>query len=92
MKERRRIVRVSARSVAAYEEPVFVVKARGKFFLTLGVLEFDPEHEGITPEQRRTIREMEKLFEKEDCVDAVLVKRASHFHGANTGPEDDDPE
>lgn len=85
MNDRRRIVRVSANSERAFEEPAFLIRSGGKLFLTVAVLEYDPEHKDITAEQKRAIAEMETLFDKDGCDKAVPVK-AMAFRGANTGP------
>lgn len=83
----RRIVRISANSERAFEEPAFLIRFRGKMFLTVAVLEYDPEYKEITDAQRRAIKEMETLFEKDECVEAVPVKKTMAFRGANTGPD-----
>ena len=86
MNDGRRIVRLSANSERAFEEPAFLIRSGGKLFLTVAVLEYDPKYKGITDEQKRAIAEMETLFDKGECEKAVPVK-AMAFRGANTGPD-----
>lgn len=54
----RNTVRVGSKSRAALESPRFLIEKDGKLYLSLAVLEYDPEHPGVTSEQKES---MERL-------------------------------
>lgn len=48
---------------AAQSSPTFVIEHEGRFYVTLAVLEYDPKAADITPEQKRGVAQMQKMFE-----------------------------
>lgn len=71
MADKRRTVSVSRQSMTAIEEPRFLVEADGKLYLTLAVLEYDPEHPKISKEQAAIIRELHGHLQKGEKARAV---------------------
>ena len=57
--------------ISALEEPRFLLEVDGKLYLTMAVLEYDPEHEGITHEQRHAIAELQDFMGEAEGVRAV---------------------
>ena len=70
--------------------PNFLIEHKGKFYLTLAVLEYDPEHPDKTQEHHDGIGLIRDLHEKhcKECSStACEVSLFSALRGLNTSPD-----
>lgn len=76
---------------SAYAEPVFCIQHEGRYYLTLAVLEYDPNQPDMTPEQRKGVEQIEQLYQGTPQTESMMgVVRIPPFDGAlamNTGPQ-----
>lgn len=56
------IVQVT-RQTSAYSRPNFVIEKDGRLYVTLALLEYDPQASDLTAEQKRGVKQMQKMFE-----------------------------
>jgi hypothetical protein len=62
---------VSRDGIRALEEPRFLIEADGKLYLTVAVLEYDPNHPELKDEHRQTIGDLQGEIETGEPVRAV---------------------
>jgi hypothetical protein len=99
MASRRAMVTVCRQGVSAYEEPRVLFEAGGKLYLSVAVIEYDPEHPQLTEAQRESISQLhEHLYSGGEKVHAVHVALAEFGGGIITanmvgpGPGQGDPD
>ena len=59
----RRTVRVSSESTEAYADPKFVLEFDGKIYVTVGVLEYDPNDGTDDPDKTSELRELQAMLD-----------------------------
>lgn len=88
METEQEIVHVTQR-MPALSSPSFIVERGGRFYVTLAVLEYDPDA-AVTPEQKRGVEQIRDMFEaaqKEGGLRAGHLQRSLRGIGPmNTGP------
>ena len=67
-------------------DPAFVIEYGGKLYLTLGVLEYDPEQGDLTDEQKRTIEKLKGHLGKGGGGRAAPVYEWHMYAGGITRP------
>jgi hypothetical protein len=98
MAGRRPTVIVSRDGIRALEEPRFLIEADGKLYLTVAVLEYDPNHPELKDEHRQSIGELQNQLETGEKVRAVKYGPgrisasiiASNMVGPGPGDDDGD--
>jgi hypothetical protein len=78
------MVTVCREGVAAYEEPRVLFAANGKLYLSVAVIEYDPEHPQLTDAQRESIVQLQSHLDEGDKVHAVHVNLAAFGGGIIT--------
>jgi hypothetical protein len=68
---KRSTVIVSRDGIRALEEPRFLIEADGKLYLTMAVLEYDPNHPELKDEHRQAIGELHHHLQTGEKVPAV---------------------
>ena len=85
----RRVVKV-ATPTEALCDPTFVIKFENKYYTTLALWEYDPHAPNLTPEQRRDVGEVERLYGEErdrgNAHEAVKVGASRHCYFTSTDP------
>jgi hypothetical protein len=71
MAGKRPTVIVSRDGISALDEPRFLIEADGKLYLTVAVLEYDPNHPDLKDEHRQTIGDLQAQLESGEQVRAV---------------------
>ena len=88
-KTERCVVNVSTQTEALCE-PTFIIKVQGKYYGTLAVWEYDPDAPDLTPEQRRDIEELARVYGEErargEVYEAVKLRRSVICHFGSTNP------
>ena len=83
------IVHVKVPDRAASSSPNFIIEHDGRFYVTVGVLEYDPATKGLTDEQKRGIEDVRKMFnsgQKEYPAQASRLSLNGDFIAHNTEP------
>ena len=57
------IVHVKVPDRAASSSPNFIIEHDGRYYVTVGVLEYNPAAKGLTDEQKRGIEDVRKMFD-----------------------------
>jgi hypothetical protein len=89
MASKRPTVTVSRHAITAFEEPRFLIEWEGKYYLTVAVLEYDPQHPELTEAQRDVMGDLEQTLGTTPTVRAtsVVTAKLTEWSGANTvGP------
>ena len=73
MAEKRRTVVVSRDGIRALEEPRFLIHADGKLYLTVAVLEYDPNHPELKEEHKATIADLHQQLQAAPPVQAARM-------------------
>jgi hypothetical protein len=68
----RQTVTVSLESIEAYAEPQFVLEYDGKVYVTVGVVEFDP-NEDMDDDERSDLAELQAMLEGERMVSGTVM-------------------
>ena len=85
MASKRGMVTVCREGISAYEEPRVLFEAGGKLYLSVAVIEYDPEHPQLTEAQRESISQLhEHLYSGGETVHAVHVNLAAFGGGIIT--------
>lgn len=63
MTSARKTVVVSSDSIVGYAEPKMVLELDGKIYVTLGVLEYDPNKEGMHDDERADLAELQAMLD-----------------------------
>ncbi len=83
------IVQVT-RQTFAYSRPNFVIEQDGRLYVTLALLEYDPKASNLSAEQKRGIKQMQKIFEgahRQGSLRAAQLEDNSEELGPlNSGP------
>lgn len=80
---------------AALSTPTFVIEHEGRFYVTLALIEYDPNATDITPEQKRGVAQVQKMFEaahKQKGLRAARLQTGWTKEGpVNSGPINSGP-
>lgn len=81
-------VYVARSAHAAASEPNFVIEHKGRFYVTVAVLEYDPHADDMTREQKRGIEQVRDLFEhgRRYATAAVPLEQTWEWTCQSTGP------
>lgn len=74
---------------AAATSPNFVIEDDGRYYIAVAVLEYDPDAENITEEERRGVDQVRQLFEtsvREAPVGASRLNERYNYSMQNTRP------
>lgn len=69
----RRIVSVSSDSIEAYAEPQFVLEFDGKIYVTLALVEYDPNDAEMAEDERSDLSELQSMLEGDRIVSGTIV-------------------
>ena len=69
----RRTVMVSLESVEAYGEPQFVLEFDGKIYVSLAVIEFDPNDPDMDEDDRADLAELQDVLSGDRPVSGAVV-------------------
>ena len=85
---KRGIVHICTGSYGGIQEPAFLIERDGKFYMTLAVQEFDPEHESVRddPDGRKAIifKEMRNLMDRGQPLRSMPMPDGMGVSYANT--------
>ena len=84
MASKRGMVTVCREGISAYEEPRVLFESGGKLYLSVAVIEYDPEHPQLTEEQRESIVQLQTHLDEGTKVHAVHVDLAAFGGGIVT--------
>lgn len=71
----RRTVSVSFDSVEAFAEPQFVVEHDGKIYVTVGVIEYDPNDREMDDDEKSDLAELQEMLRGRRDVTGTTVGR-----------------
>lgn len=57
-----------ARQTEALTSPSFIIEQNGRFYVTVAVLEYDPNAADMTDEQKRGVEQIKEMFEASQGV------------------------
>lgn len=86
----RQTVTVSLDSVEAYAEPQFVLEFDGKIYVTVGVIEFDPDDSDMDDDEKADFAELQGMLAGGRPVSGTVVgapQEASAMAQSQTGDE-----
>jgi hypothetical protein len=87
--ENNEIVQVTSQR-PAFASPNFVIEKDGRLYVTLALIEYDPKASGLSAEQKRGVKQMQKLFDeanrKGSLRAAQLDAEFSRTGPINSGP------
>ena len=72
----RRTVMVSLESVEAYGEPQFVLEFDGKIYVSLAVIEFDPNDPDMDEDDRADLAELQDVLSGDRPVSGAVIGAA----------------
>lgn len=76
MNAERETITVSLESVEVYAEPQFVLEFDGKIYVTVGVVEFDPNDQDMDDDERADLADMEAMLNGPRPVSGTVMGAA----------------
>ena len=73
MNAERETITVSLESVEVYAEPQFVLEFDGKIYVTIGVVEFDPNDDDMDDDERADLADMRALLDAQRPVSGTIM-------------------
>lgn len=69
----RRTVTICTESVEAYAEPQFVLEFEGKIYVTMAVIEIDPNDEDMDEDERSDLSELQAMLDGSRLVSGTII-------------------